>query len=441
MAQSLLSGVWTKLDTDELRLFLRERFGGGPGQYDGGEDTLYLPLARAESRIALTFSGNKIVAIEPGAAFDPTEWRRLEEEVEHSIIAGTAKAGRDYSFSLLPVQGSWRGSRSGVQILPAPDNAPRHPGADDPFILEFPINGSDLWFITNYRRIREHRKLTLLMNVLLEGRTSCLPQRHKHFWASIPPQEGKPGWWSRFAHSRANSTVAKVCHLITFGHLRLNRRGEWTPNIKWVQEWYFSPLDQVVLDEPSPPATEGIEEIEPEEYHRTVGNDGRGLRVPADLDESICHYLFGLSSDEKRKFDRATFWLDMAARQWTISASAAFAAYVSAIEALTDRGTAHQFNCPVCGGHTQHEVPGAVRRFKDFIEAYAPAKSEAKRREEMYALRSGILHGSRLIELDYALASGWDPPWWNQQQLIWDLSAITRIALRNWLKRHSTWQP
>ena len=46
MAQSLLSGVWTKLDTDELRLFLRERFGGGPGQYDGREDTLYLPLPK-----------------------------------------------------------------------------------------------------------------------------------------------------------------------------------------------------------------------------------------------------------------------------------------------------------------------------------------------------------------------------------------------------------
>jgi hypothetical protein len=437
MAQNLLSGVWADLDSDELRLFLRERFGGGPGQYDGDEKTLYLPLARAESRIALTFSNNKIAAIEPGAAFDPAEWRGLEQEVEHSIITGTAKTGRDYAFSLLPVQGSWRGSRSGVQILPAPDSAPRHSGADDPFILEFPIRGSDLWFITNHRRIREHRKLTLLMNVLLAGRTSCLPQRYNHFWASIPPEEGKPGWWSRLAHSRAISMVAKLCELITFGRFHPNR--PWTPSIKWVQEWYFASLNHAVLDEPSPPATEGIEEIEPEEYYTTVGNDGRGLRVPADLDESICHYLFGLSSDDKAKFDRATFWLDMAARQWTNSASAAFAAYVSAIEALTDRGTAHQFNCPICGGHTQHEVPGAVRRFRDFIEAYAPARSEAKRREEMYALRSGILHGSKLIELDYALAFGWDPPWWNQRQLIWDLSAITRIALRNWLKSHSTW--
>jgi hypothetical protein len=402
MPQNLLGENWTDLDSDELRLLLRERFGPGLGQYDGDDDKLYLPLARAQSRIALTFDGSKIVAVEPGQAFDATEWQRVSEEVEHSILKGTSKTGRDYSFSLLPVQGLWRCRRSGVQILPAPATAPRAGGALDPFVVEFPIKASDLWFITNHRRIREHRKLTLLLNVLLAGRTSCLSQRPHHFWASVPPGDGE-----------------------TF------------PNIKWVQEWYSAPLDNAVLDEPSPPAAERIEEIASEEYYTKVGNDGRGLRVPA-LDKSICHYRFGLSPSDIEKFDRATFWLDMGSRQWNISASATFAAYVSSIEALTARGTVHQFDCPVCGGHTQHEVPGATRRFKDFIETYAPDAGLASRRGDMYDLRSGILHGSKLIELDYALAFGWDPPWWNQQQLIWDLSTITRIALRNWLRSHST---
>src|SRR3984893_11099987 len=118
----------------KLRLLLRERFGPGVGQYDGDDDKLYLPLARAQSRIALTFKGSKIVAVEPGQAFDATEWQRVSEEVEHSILGGTSKTGRDYSFSLLPVQGSWRGRRSGVQILPAPATAPRAGGALAPFI-------------------------------------------------------------------------------------------------------------------------------------------------------------------------------------------------------------------------------------------------------------------------------------------------------------------
>jgi hypothetical protein len=63
-----------------------------------------------------------------------------------------------------------------------------------------------------------------------------------------------------------------------------------------------------------PPAADRLEEIEPEEYYTEVGNDGRGLWVPADLDEPICCYL-GLLPGDKAKFDRATFWLDMASRQ------------------------------------------------------------------------------------------------------------------------------
>jgi hypothetical protein len=48
-----------------------------------------------------------------------------------------------------------------------------------------------------------------------------------------------------------------------------------------------------------------------------------------------------------------------------------------------------------------------------------------------------MLHGSKLIEIDYALAFGWDPPWFDQLETHWELSTITRVALREWLKTHS----
>jgi hypothetical protein len=380
---------------------LRERFGGGPGQYDRDREKLYLPLARGGSRIVLTFADSKIAAVEPGAAFDHAEWERVSREIESAILAGAPKTGRDYSFSTLPVPGSWRGRRSGLQILPAPDDAPRAAGAPNPFIFEFPIKGSSLWLITNHRRIREHRRLTLLLNLLLAGRTSSPLPRVRHFWAHVRRDDG----------DMADS-----------------------PDIRWVQEFYYTPLDHPVLDEPSPSAAETLEEVEPEEYYARYarfGNDG--LRVPTDLDESICRYL-ELSAGDRARFDRATFWLDMTSHHWNSSASASFAAFVSAIEALTERGVVHRFKCPVCGERTQHEAPGATRRFKDFLETYAPGAALAARRDEMYDLRSGILHGSKLIELDYALAFGWDPPWWNQSELLWELSSLTRIALRNWLK-------
>jgi hypothetical protein len=183
-----------------------------------------------------------------------------------------------------------------------------------------------------------------------------------------------------------------------------------------VEEWYHAPLDHIILDEPSPPAAERIEEIEPDEYYANVGSDGRGLRVPTDLDELICRY-FALCPTNRAKFDRAAFWVDVASRQWTISASTTFTVYVSAIEALI--GQSGQ---------------GSSKRFRDFIETYAPDIIPASQRKDIYDLRSEVLHGGALIELDDALAFGWDPPWEKQRRLLWDLERITRMGLHTWLK-------
>jgi len=266
--------------------------------------------------------------------------------------------------------------------------------AEHPFILEFPIKGSGLWPVTNHRRLREHRNLTLLLNILLTGRTSLQPRRPEHFWASVSDD------YTEF---------------------------------KWVQQFFFAKLGKSVIDALSPPAGEQLEEVEPEEYYTKVGHDGKGLRVPADLDQSICLYL-QLSATNRAKFDRATFWMDMASRQWAISVSSSFASLVSAVESLTDRGAIHRVYCEECKGYCQHEVPGATERFRAFFERYASGATLRRRRSEMYSLRSGILHGSELMQLDQNLAFGWDPPWWNERALHEELWGLTRVAVRNWLK-------
>jgi hypothetical protein len=180
-----------------LKLLLDKRI-GGPGQFDGREtnpNTFYLPQARAFCRIELTFRENKIIAVKPGPAFDSVEWQKIADEIESAILVGPLKVGREYSFSGFRVPGSWSGLRSGVQILPPAPEAPRAPVevAAHPFILEFPIIGApndDLWSITNHRRIREHRRLTLLLNVLLTARVSIHPRMSEHVWAYIPAAEG-----------------------------------------------------------------------------------------------------------------------------------------------------------------------------------------------------------------------------------------------------------
>jgi hypothetical protein len=208
--------------------------------------------------------------------------------------------------------------------------------AAHPFILEFPIISApndDLWPITNYRRIREHRRLTLLLNVLLTARVGIHP-RPQHFWAYIPAADGGNG------------------------------------ESRWLQRSFRAPLGALVADALSPPA-EKLAEEEPEAYFANAGYDGKPLRVPTDLDDSLCRYR-DLSGANRSKFDRAIFWMDIASRQRTSSVSSSFASLVSAIESLTDRGITHRVYCEQCQANRSHEVPGATERFRAFFETFAP---------------------------------------------------------------------
>lgn len=405
MPENLLRETWVNLDSHELRLLLDRRI-GGPGQFedrDANPKKLYLPLARDLCRVALIFRDKQIVAVERGPAFNATEWQKIAEEIESSILVGPPKVGREYCFCSFRVDGSWRGERSGVQILPPPTQAPSAPVemAAHPFILEFPIVGApnNLWPITNHRRVREHRRLTLVLNLLLTGRINSESRRSEHVWAHIPPVEGSGG------------------------------NGE----SRWLQQFFWAPLGAPVVDALSPPTVERLREVEPEAYYTNVGHDGKPLRVPCDLDASLCRYR-DLSEANRSKFDRAAFWMDMASRQWTISVSSSFASLVSAIESLTDRGSTHLVYCEQCQCKKPHEVPGAAERFRSFFDRYAPGAALRKRRTEMYNLRSGILHGSDLLQIDQDMAFGWDPPGWDERELHDELWSITRLALRNWLK-------
>jgi hypothetical protein len=398
MEANLIRADWEDLDSAELRMLLHMRI-GGPGQYDsreGNPNTLYLPLARESCKIKIRFGkGGDIVRLEPGSAFDATEWEQLCEEINKSILSGPYRTGREYSFSRFRVLGSWRGLRSGVQIVPPPADAPLAPleAADHPFVLEFPVKVSDVARITNHRRIRDHRRLTLLLNVLLRGGTSFEPPRAGHFWGGVPESSES----------------------------------------KWVHQFFSPKLGPPIADALSPPANERLAEIGPDEYYSEIGHDGQGLRVPSDLDDSI-HLYMQLSPADREKFDRAAFWMDVSSRQWTISISSSFTSLVAAVESLTDRGVVHRLYCRKCKSICQHEVPGATERFRAFFEKFAPGAARRKRRNEMYAARSGIVHGSDLMQIDQGRDFGWDPPGFNELELHRELWTLTRVALRNWLR-------
>jgi len=399
----MLANLLGRVPSQELRVVLGERV-GQTGQYGGASDdpnNFYLPLWGDSCQVVLTYDGAEIIGVERGPALSVEEWERLNEELENSLVRGPQTLGRDFSFNGHRVLGWWRGAQSGVQILPPPANTPVAPVeiADHPFILEFPIQGSDVLSLTNYRRIRDHRRLTLLLNVLLRGGTSLQPLRTDHFWAAVPRDAEHPG----------------------------------NIEIKWVQEFFFSAsLGQVVIDELSLPVGSPLDEVESAAYYALRGHDGQGLRVPADLDRSICLYQ-QLPPAHREKFDRATFWLDGMSRQWTFSMSASFASLVIALEALTKRGTRHPTRCTVCGWSGTHDIPGATEKLRAFFGEYAPGVPH-EIIERVIKLRGSILHGGTLMQVDQVRAFGWDPVESRELELVRELATWTKVALRNWLK-------
>jgi hypothetical protein len=191
-------------------------------------------------------------------------------------------------------------------------------------MLEFPIEESDYWPLTNYRRRREGRRLSLLLNVLLEATVYIRPFQNRSFWAEVPTDGGY--------------------------------------DTRWVNENWKSVPEPPVIGGLSPTHVGPLPQLEPGAYYGTPGPHYLSLHVPSDLDGSIRNYQ-RLSEENRGKFDRATFWMQMASRQWSLSPSASFASLVSAAEALTERGERHPAFCETCAVTIQHEVPGATENF------------------------------------------------------------------------------
>ncbi len=307
------------------------------------------------------------------------------------------------AFAAYRVTGSWRGERSGLQILPPPPGAPTVPYemGEHPFLLEFPLHSDAEWKVTNARRRREVRKLTLLLSILVRGGVRFEQRQLRKAWAVLP---------------REPAATTFQC-----AYLQLS---------------YFADFGQVVSDSLSPPAAEAMQVLAPGTYYERYGLDGTAFDVPADLDESICQYR-SLAPEQRERFDRALYWLDIAMQQWSLSMSASFASLVSAVEALTVRGVTHTAHCEQCGRDRAHDEPGPTGLFKDFFEEYAPGTSRRKDRDLMYQLRSKISHGAGLMAFDEGRAFGWDPPFHRQGELHDQLWALTLTAVRNYLGKRS----
>lgn len=100
---------------------------------------------------------------------------------------------------------------------------------------------------------------------------------------------------------------------------------------------------------------------------------------------------------------------------------------------LPFRGVGDYEIYPICSSETTNHY--YVFKLVDESKLRTPRTKYYLVNSKMYALRSGILHGSSLMQMDQDIAFGFNPLDFNEAELHRELWSITRLALRNWLKK------
>ena len=344
---------------------------------------------------------DRILSIEPGPGFSKDKFASLKDKIRSTLFDSPGQVIRaDILFTSKPVKGCFRATNGQLQILPAPDHAPRPPVtiADHPFILEFPIKSSSDGFVTNNRAMRRALEWTWILNALLRASISRIGPRAQHLWGLVPSDP--PG-------------------------------APKQEDVKWVQEYYAIDNLPIQYADFSPVGTDRIGEILHDEYYNSPFLAADVLVLPDSLSQML-DKTDRLPFAERQRFLRAVRWFYAARYLHFHLISSCFVALVCAIESLTP-GPEQQIICPEC---KKDRSPGPTQRFQDFVETYAPTSDpQGRNKKWLYKIRSDLAHGRDLLRFD---SSPWD---WSlnttsmtEREALDDLFSIARKIIVNWLR-------
>jgi len=385
------------LDHYELLNLLGFHFGGSCTT----EDNSVIYPCKDSYIVRVRSKNDQILSFEPGPGFSKDKFASLKDKVRSTLIDSPGQVIRaDILFSSKPVKGCFRAASGQLQILPAPDHAPRPPVtiADHPFILEFPIKSSSDGFVTNNRAMRRALEWTWILNALLRASISRIGPRFQHLWGLVPsdpPEAPKQ------------------------------------EDVKWVQEYYA--IDDLPIQYAafSPQGALRIREIPPDEYYNSNYILSDDLVLPDSLSQML-DKTDKLPFAERQRFLRAVRWFYAARYLHFHLISSCFVALVCAIESLIPE-LEQQVICPEC---KKDRSPGPTQRFQDFVETYAPTPdSQERNKKRLYKIRSDLAHGRDLLRFD---SSPWD---WSlnttsmtEREALDDLFSIARKIIVNWLR-------
>jgi hypothetical protein len=378
-----------------------------------------------QSAVKLIYKKSELVSAIGGPALTPGDIASLGDKVRRELMNGSgAVISRCILLSSKRITGSFA-HKEKLRILPVPEQAPKAPDLTDdeyygdrvaiehPFIVVFPINRSPNSAVQFERLKRQTRKYSLLLNLFLNDtikRASSGQQRH-------------------WVHEEEASLSTGYKYLR--GGYRYPGFADIGPDVLPIGS---HPLTFSRLDDIAPMIA-----IEYGEYF-LYPYEGRNLTmtVPVLLATFFDRFECLDKSDQER-YLRAALWFYQASTLSAEFKSAAFLAIISCIETLRTviPPTA---KCEKCGSL---RGKGAARQFVEFLHDLVPAtEDEKKTREELYRLRSALIHGGDVFHSDVEATKRMNP------KAISELSSysialnMARRALLSWLMRRTGgWPP
>jgi len=379
----------------ELNWLLLLRF---KGAMQPCADEIVYPGHADQYSVKVRFGRLGIVDILAGPNLTAPEIDALGDQIAYELLTSNGtRIASVIPFAHLSVDG-WYRHGNVLQILPAPKSAPRPISlmADHPFLLQFSFPTSPNWAVRNIRKAARGGEISLLLSGLLAGTV------HR-------PVGGGRHHWSLVSRGSGQDLAAE-----------------------YLQEGYVCSGFVDESDDWEP--TEGLPqlpEVEPHDYYSRWAINGESrFEVPKNL-PALIDGFYKLSAKLRDQFLRACFWFDLAGRFYVESRSAAFAALVSSVEALMPPaydGTA----CTACGKHLGKSIS---QQFVDFLDEMAPSVGEIeKARKKLYAVRSALLHGGRLLPSDY-LGFSPGPGLAEEFENMERAQRLVRLVLATWLGR------
>lgn len=383
------------VDSDELAFLLSQHFKSAAYPSDRRVDypDTVPPV------ISLIYDDKGVVRrIIPGDVAEEALHPIIRDVQEKLLAPAIAKTGNLILFGQFPTEGYWRYIDKLV-IRRAPDEAPRPMAmvGQHPLVLEVTYQGAEDGFTDRMRWDRESHKWALILTLLVPGLQIPRRVEFNHTWV-VPMRD--PSMLGPHTSIEAQEV-----------YLFAGRR----------------PQSEGLSEQGSLPGIELVREIP-----AGVG-PGQVLVLPLKIQTWLDAFR-SLDKAKETKILRSAYWLHHSIDVWRLSKSASYQSLIQAVETLIDVPKG-QSNCPEC-----HRTlgPGPTKLFSDFLEKYAPSPAEPgpkSARNVLYGMRSSLVHGNTLLQMDHGTMYAWYGPMPAQEQtLVSEARQICRQAVTTWLE-------